>query len=755
MSSPDVHPARMYSDTVSESSSPVSERGGHRFDDQTSGSAREKEVEDEDEPRGYSTGSDSALENAGNRSFDLTETSLPELRESFASSGGLTWADVGSSAENGTSRGKKRSYGGASLLPMSMQQIQPVKRRRKESAIPSIAKDMAKRLGVAPVEESDKMILETEHIINRPYAAEALHEGSEIALEAALPVATESLCRAWQNHRKQQMQDIDMADDVVITIGPSEDAPPFQKAEFIAPLLLQLHHPPAATGKQAFALSRNFPSSLNTSLLDSTQPPFKPTSLPKVLTDWLEEHHNAYAVAAINLQLHQPDPTANENYWDVILYLVLRGRIVDAINILKKSNFQYARTARDDGQGQYGYSGVQLKNIGIVIDRATGTLRGCPSLIDGNWEVVGNDWKVFRKQVESAASDLALFAEGRDRDQEPLGQNFEAPNFGIRSTKNILSQSTRRAESQVPWTVYQNLKTLYGILLGGTAEIVSSSQDWVEATVALTVWWDGENDDEEIAVGSNPSPRRSFKRSRDGGHRTVDINPTAAYRQRLAYAFERVTDEEDDDLFQINSNDDVQVGLAAVFEGDVEGAIGLLLGWSLPVASAVAEVASLGGWFASSTTPMVDDFNESDLMVLSYGQKERNWSSDDILVQYAEQLFEKGVLQGFRVPQEGWELSTQLLGRLNDESVARTKIRELFQRLPLTSDRRADNVISLCRSYGMEAEASSIAEVQILSNEQVNPMLTKYSDTPLPSPKARTDMAQPLCTTLAPTGPKR
>ncbi|KAL9615346.1 MAG: hypothetical protein Q9167_000174 [Letrouitia subvulpina] len=694
---------------MSKGGSSIGDQGSIQSLDQSYHGTRDSEDDiGQDE---YSEESDMGVENdISNRHIAPSYASTPKLRESLISSNGLEWANFGTPTKASQSRGQKRSLVGASLLETSSRQNKPLKRRRKDSAIPNIARDFSKRLGVARVKEPDKLIIGTERTMGNLYALEDSPERSEQALEDALPVATEDLCRLWRDCRKLQTQDRIMDDNVEIGIGPSESAPSFQKAEFVAPLLLQLRHPPT-TVQQAFDSSRNFRPSSAMSLIHSNPPGSRTKLFPKILADWLEEHHNAYATAAVSLQLHQPDPTSHANFWDILLYLILHGRVFDAINILKKSDFQYARTARSDKHSQSSYSNVQLRNIGVVIGRAIEALGSCPTIADGDWRVTGPEWAIYRKRLQSAVSDLTLFAEGRDRDHDPLGQDMRAPDFGIQNTNNTLSQSSRRAESQVPWTVYQNLKAMYGILLGKSTEIISSAQDWVEATVALTMWWNGDDDEEDFVSESIAHSQRALRHSEDQGNRTVDINPTAAYLRRLVYAFERVTDEEDDDSFQINSTSDVQVGLATLFEGDIEGTVGLLQSWSLPVASAVAEILNLGGWVASPPRTSVSDaFNESDLMVLSYRHEELMWSSDDILVQYAEQLFEIDRFEEFNSVYEGWQLSMELLNRLNNENMARAKMKELLRQLRLTSDKRVDEVIYLCRNFGMESEANSIAE---------------------------------------------
>ena len=671
----------------------------------------EEEIEDySDDPQEGSMEVDSDAENQPFEAESITRT---QPNDSIANGSAIDWAQLGSSVGGGTPRGIKRSRGGAAISHASSRQKPKEIVPRKDSAIPSITKNMAKQLGIARLEDPDTLILKTEELISQLCSPEDAAESQEIALETALPAVTEELGKIWQSYRDDDSRN-SPPEDVLIGIGPNENAPSLHKATYLSSLLLQLHHPPAAKGRQAFAASRTNPKPPLSSSLYASQIPQRPTSFPKVLLDWLDVHHNPYRTVMADLQTFQPNPTAHSNYWDIVFSSTLRGKFSDIIKVLQKSDFKFARTAREDGQGKDGYHGTQLGNIKRVMSRAVQVLELCPSLQDGNWDVTSNDWIIFRKRVEQAMADLATFAEGRDRDLEPKQSTFEAPNFGIRSSTASLSQSARRAESQVPWTIYQNLKTLYGMLLGGSTELVASAQDWVEATIGLTVWWDGDDEDDEVAVGSLAMTRRSLRQSQSRGGRLVDLNSSAAYLRRLALSFERATDDSDDDLFQINSANPIEVGLASIFEGKVEGVIGLLRGWSLPVASAVVEIASLGGWFESSQG-MQNGLDESDLLVLSsYGHREQGISKDGILVEYAERLFEKDKIKAPRpkYTREGWELSIQILARLEDRSMADKKVVDLLSQLPLVSDLHVDKILEICQDFGMDREARNIAEVR-------------------------------------------
>lgn len=674
---------------------------------ESSGEQAEEDIEDGDYSEESEPGSILLDAHDQNQPRGLASVKTSSLNDSVMSGGDLEFTLYGSSVNDVTPRGIKRSRGGASISNGSSHRKEKSHRTKKESPIPTMAKNMALQLGIASLDDPDSLITGTEDLVSQLYASDAVAQRQERALEITLPDISEKLCTLWKGCYKEGLDDSPHEGDYVAMIGP-KNGPPFQRAIFLATLLLQLQHPPAAKGKQALAIPRTTRSST------SRFPP-KPMALPKILLDWLDDYHHPYKEDTLNLTAHRPNPTASFDYWDILFSCAVRGQISEVTKILKKSNFKDAHTARQDGQDKDGYQGIQLGNIERVINRAIQLLESCPALQDGDWNVPGGQWQIFRKRVEQALNDLANLAEGRDRDLDPEESEFEAYNFGIQNPKTTLSQSTRRAESRVPWTIYQNLKALYGILLGGSTEIISLAQDWVEAVIGLNIWWDGEDDDDDFAVGSLAMTRRSLRRSQSQRTRFVDVNSEAAYSRRLAFALASVTDDSNENVFQISPFNSLEVGLASIFEGNIEGVIGLLKGWSLPVATAVVEIATLGGWYESSAGgPLTHGFNESDLMVLSYGQEERASQRDGLLADYAEALFETEVFRQTRRSEsrEGWEMAIGVLSRLDDSGKAKyRKLRELLRRIPLGSDARVDKILEICREFGMEREAQSIAEV--------------------------------------------
>ena len=631
----------------------------------------------------------------------------------FQSSVPYDWGQHGSSRIGQTPGDTKRSQTNFTTSQSSSHRDTLQLGKKKDSSIPMIAKGLAKYMPTASLNESDNMVLETEDLVAQLYQQDVNGQDQERLVEAALTVVPEALSKLWQSCCNEARRQPPPTEVIMTGIGPNDNEPPLLKATFLSTLLLKLHHPPPAKGKQAFALSRSQRQSDFLASLQVLDAPTRLEAYPKLLLDWLDQNCNPYRNAILDVVTHYPNSTAHLNFWNLVFAYTLRGKLADVLRIFKESDFSHARTAREDGQSSDGYRGVQLKNITQVIGEAVKVLEKCPAIQDDDWDISGTDWAIYRRQVVLAMEKLATFAEGRDRDLDPAESTFQAENFGMRSTSNALSQSARRAESKVPWTIYQNLKTLYGILLGGTTEIVSVSQDWLEAVFGLTVWWDGDDND-EIAVGTLAMTRRSLRRSQANIPRSVDVNTTAAYQRRLAYAFERVINEADDATFQINSNNPMEVGLACIFEGNVEAVLNFLRGWSLPIVCAVTEVATEGGWFQSvpgSGRPA--GFDESDLIVLSYRQPEKSLNRDGILLEYSEALFAKDSITDSRsgVSKEGWEMSVELLSRLEDASLANKHVGEMLSSLELHSDLRADKLINLCRGFGLEKEACEIAEV--------------------------------------------
>lgn len=603
---------------------------------------------------------------------------------------------------------------GANPSPLRRVRLSP----KKHSPMSYIVRNFASRSGSAAADDPGEMITRTEDEICRMYDSFREAEYRIIDDNLTLSQVATNLTAIWKTST-ERIGTSSRPFGTEATIGPGEHAPNVVKAAFLGSLLLHLHHPPA----KPEGLSNSTGQAVSQSLLAGSGT-YSPIPMPKLLLEWLDNNHIPQSGDLQGLKELEPNPTASPNFWEIINSGVLRGRFSEVAEVLRSADFNYARSALEDGLVQTGYRGTQLQNIQRCVNKLHQILESCPGFQHDNWDVRGPEWSLYRKRVISAVDDLEEFAEAEEQPAEipASGNRFQAVNFGLGPTpgqQNLsFTQSARMAESRVPWAIYQNLKSIYRIILGDAVTIASHAQDWVEATIGLTVWWDGEDDGDAPGQGLGASAA-NFERSRIPKHgmRAIDDDPRDAYLKRLGLAYSNATSEAPDDAgFRVNSLNSLEVGLASTFEGDVEGVLELLQTWSLCVASAVAEVSSVGGWFGPGDATELAGLNEDDLMVLSYGQGNARTSrvhKDDIMSAYAYALSERPSVEHELGPRNGWEVGLGVLSRLDDTDRMQKTVSEVLDKLPLDTSVQMDKVVLLCGELGLEEEGRRMAEVYL------------------------------------------
>ncbi|KAL9062776.1 MAG: hypothetical protein Q9157_008640, partial [Trypethelium eluteriae] len=568
----------------------------------------------------------------------------------------------------------------------------------EQSAMIGIAKSMAARAKAPTLHESDDLILKTENIIGRIYHLAQKNNSSQ---HEEILRLIKDLSFDWKS--------LVSTDSVLGGIGPKEKALPLTKANYLGSLLLHIHHPTMQPSHNS-SVSILGRSNVSQNASRGRAGMGRQTPIPKALLDWLNQYHNPFPNDFEDVSRHQPSPTAHEDFWGVLFSNTLRGRIVRVINLLREADFGYAQSALDDGYDQAGYQGDQLVNVNAVIARAVQLFELCPA-VSGDWDVRGKDWALFRHQVEREMVELEAYAEGdsQDKDDEDAGIR------GSRRRGKALSLSTasRRAESKVPWTIYENLKALYGQMRGSFSEITLAAQDWVEASIYLTVWWDGEAG--EISRGSLSVSRRSMARSQT---REVDIHPLQAYKNRLYASYLQVTKEPEDAQLTVDTSSPIHVGVACIFEDNVECVVELISSWSMTLASALVEIGGLAGWLPEAqgaSNDVMDGFDNSDLMVLSYAEDQQqsdSWRATDIVILYSSLLSQKPNIWSSdkRTQREGWELAVQILSRVDSRQTANTKIGDLLDSLSLDTSDRVDKILNLCTRLSLDEPARKVAQ---------------------------------------------
>lgn len=479
--------------------------------------------------------------------------------------------------------------------------------------------------GPAGLRETDHVILESERVVSD---LEARIRSQRSKAENILTQAAADLTKLWAQAGS--------VDTVAGGIGPRSNEP-FVKANYLASLLLQLHFP--HTHKPQTTASRP-----GRALVSAAQPPCS-IPMPQALLDWLNTYHTPFPDDFDTIHLFRPSPSAHESFWDSIYASLLRGKLDRVIRLLKDAGWEHAATAPDD-QADEGYTDRQLDCIEEVVGDCVKVLGECPGHLYQDWDVKSTEWTVFRQRARAMCKQLEAFAETDDMGDSTGGDNvFQRGNDSMG-----LSTASRHASSKVPWSIYDNLRLVYMILCGQPDELLMTAQDWLEASLYLTIWWDGNEDDTMTSLSKSSMRRSHVHRTRE-----VDVAPLVAYRRKLASALARVETEakvqqEDNNgangVFALDSMNHMHNALACILQDIVGGALYALRSYSTPIAVSVVELAALGGWLPlvrprSAGGLLEQGFDKEDLLVLSHGPTHKtpnDQDRDEILEQYADLL---------------------------------------------------------------------------------------------------------------------
>lgn len=595
-------------------------------------------------------------------------------------------------------RGTKRARNGESLL--RDEPIQAVDTH-------GIAKGIVASQGPVKLREPDSLVLETERVVEQLSQRKDAGAGSDAVLD---DIARELLI-IWSRYGKLTKEDVERDG-----LGPIDDRNVLGKAYYVASLLLQLHHPTASEASQDQD-QLQFNQSLR-SPRRAQQPPG--IHIPKVLFEWLNNYHDPATEIVGEVLQHREGYALARDFWDCVYSCIFRGRFVQVIDLLKGANF----AALED------YSDQQLENLSVAVDGVCDLLQQCPAVRDKDWDIKGASWAIFRSEVKKGLNALREFAEGKIPGSDDLGSYRQ----NAHSDQHRISQASRRAETRVPYEVYEPLQEVHKLLLGSLEDLSKCAFDWVEATIGLAAWWDGN----DIHATRNDLSRSQHSANRTQHSRPADVTPSLAYRQRMASLFaQALEDIELKDTF--DASDPLQVALASVIQSDVDSVLLIMKGWSITMTSAVAELADAAGWLPDSRPGSHDamrGLDQSDLMVLSYGDNSvdnRANNKDELLVEYANLLTTKAQISApeLGLSFEGWQLALSVLARLDVVSTVESKANAILEKIPLDSGDRVDALLDLCANLSFTSYGTKIAEVRPSRSPIYRIMLTqsqKYAD---------------------------
>lgn len=543
--------------------------------------------------------------------------------------------------------------------------------RRHSFQFATLAKDVYSESGYASINEPPELILDTENLVTRLYKDGVGPEEDEERLDEALATVTGQLTGLW----KQYVEAFPLeSEEHAAEIGPAPQAPPFEKATYLATLALQVHH--TRTGENGRV----------------TEP------LPETLFRWLAEYHNPYPTQVQEVLRCKPCPASHSMFWPTVCMALLRGQVHDAQKLLENAGWESVRANR---RGELEYTGRALDNVQWATQDTINMLEMCPGK-SGNWEIWNNEWTIFRIKARGALEQLRRFAEGKNR--------TVVEDVDMSESLQSMTAAARKAESQVPWEIYENLNVIFEIALGAPEVILDTAQDWCEATIGLFGWWD------------ETEGNKDFQRSTSQSLALASQNIGAeGYMERLSRVFHTAVASD----FHFNSLNPVEVGMACVFEDNAKAIVALLRTWSLPVAAAVAEIASLGRWLPQhqpSALYAFEDLDMEDMEVLGINPTdpdEADGTKDNTLMQYAQELANykeiSSVTDNSGVSRDGWEVAIHVLGRMDSPQRSEETVGELVENIldeiDVDSSEMVDKVWRLLSDLGMAQFAEQVAEV--------------------------------------------
>lgn len=560
---------------------------------------------------------------------------------------------------------------------------------RREFNFASVAKDLYSQLGYAQISEPAGVIIPTEEIVSRLYDEGVGAEDDEERLDDSIAIAAERLIETvWEPH-SASLPRSDQEHEA--KVGPGPNTPDFEKAAWIASMVFRVHH--TAPIRDQFGGSENVP-------------------MPLVLFKWQDDYHDPSKDQIESIRYHRPCPASHSLFWQGVYMSLIRGNIQAASTLLRRADWEKVKKG---SRAEPAYTGQALANINRVVEDVCSVMDICPGFREENWDIRSSDWTLFRIKAKAAKENLINFAEGKDRPHRPASRFNESDFANSPGGRSNLTGLARKAESRLPWDIYESLQSLYSILIGEADAITAAAQDWCEATVGLFGWWDDGHNNRKLGM--------SLSRSQSVAAQPADDD----WLDRLALSFRAAMDSD----FHFNALDPVEVCIACVFESNVEGIIGFLRNWSLPIASTVAEIASLGRWLPPPEPQnliAMSGFGEEELEVLglaqSTGPDEQDGVKDTTLIHYARGLNDIKQLSGpvarksgvlGNVTKEGWELAIQVVGRMDSpersEEIVKELLQDVLDKIQPGSQTTVDKIWTLLNDLGMINFAEDTAEV--------------------------------------------
>ncbi|TGZ84498.1 hypothetical protein EX30DRAFT_1369 [Ascodesmis nigricans] len=477
-------------------------------------------------------------------------------------------------------------------------------------------------------------------------------------------------------------------------------------------------------------------------------------STAEVLRKWLF-HSSPYPSAANlkNFKTFHPNYVCSSDFWPIVTHLTLRGEIHEVIDIIHRGKWDLlckdtpvssAPSFQASASGKASktrYTSTEVSAIKQAISQFLFVLQKTPGKGRNSYlpphqlfyppnitlDSPGTpaEWRIYRGSAIKACSELLGIPpmdqqRKKTDDEDETDDSYYAPaasGFGFGSSSNQPKDSGFTSR-KLPAEFTRNLRVLYEILQGNRDTILSASETWQEAVVALTTWTrevDDLSDEDEQDENWAYDPDTPLT---EGDLYIVRQRLQDRELERLQNTFEELMEAGDHPL---DSTDYMQIGAASAISLDPE-IIQEIAKHSLLAASAVVEIGGYAGWVLrekkereGGRSNMLDEFEEDEMQLLGISASDIRGDpegmrmaveNENVLRSYVAALMGTEWIDE-ETDVEGWEIAAGVMGRIEN---GRELAEQLLPQLPPSSPSRTSKLIIHCSTTPhLASTASKIA----------------------------------------------
>jgi len=445
------------------------------------------------------------------------------------------------------------------------------------------------------------------------------------------------------------------------------------KAYYLASLLLPLHHSRA--------------------------------NVVETLRRWLHTHKQAPTRKELTaLRTFYPNAIYSHSYWKILLRLILRGEVQEAIDLLRSADWDMLNENNNSvpkpkigGDTQEPtwdrrYSKEEIESTKSATTSAIKLLSTCPGLARSSYapSSVGffpttgtshgskGDWRIWQGKVFATAEDVRAGGEGDgettfDETDDSYYESFHPRNggsygFGIGMGK------TREKKTPVPGEVSRGLRAIYDVMRGDREAILAHTEKWEDAALAVMMWGVTDNsDDPDSSTGDDSEEEEEEDGDEDGVY--DDGTGKALNRRRREkdlVRLSKVTERLVESDTPLDPTNELELAAGACLVWDPNVVVQVVPKFSLLVASALVEICGVAGSIQkgkigseAKNRGMMGGFDEDELAVFgtNRGSGAEAEKADGVVKEYAAGLF--GVEWVDKKAQvEGWEVAVGVFHRV-------------------------------------------------------------------------------------------